>query len=108
MTTGEVLHIHCHAEPDQRQHTLTGGCWCHPYTLRCVDGTVVVDHNGLVRPGVTSHPQPAHPATYVLPRLPMPLVGNCIECDAPITAKARRCGSCARRQAWRTRHATTP
>lgn len=54
MTTGEVLHIHCHAEPDQRQHTLTGGCWCHPYTLRLTNGDTVIDHNGAVRPSVVA------------------------------------------------------
>lgn len=51
------VHIHCHAADGERQHMLTTGCWCHPFTLRLSDGIVVVDHNGGVRPSVLVEPK---------------------------------------------------
>lgn len=57
MTTGTVLHIHCHAPESERQHTMTGGCWCHPFTLRLTNGDVIIDHNGAVRPSVLVEPK---------------------------------------------------
>lgn len=57
MTTGAVLHIHCHAPESERQHTLTSGCWCHPFTLRLTNGDIIIDHNGAVRPAVLVEPK---------------------------------------------------
>lgn len=55
-TDTPVMHIHCYAEPGERQHTQTAGCWCHAFKLTLDDGTVVFDHDGDVRPSVLAMP----------------------------------------------------
>lgn len=57
MATDTVTHIHCHAEPGERQHTMTRSCWCHPFLLHANgDVGTIVDHNGDCRPIVTQTP----------------------------------------------------